>query len=177
MSTATGKRPAPSSDADDEGAVCYICLDDGPDESGQPLVRDCSCRGNSGWAHLSCTADYAERLCRGKNDSGVLVKAWTSCPNCHQSYEHELAIDLVEKCIAFAEREYPGDLWYQIHVAYLKLRTLAIDQKNKDAAVVTSNHVIALVAQMKERMREDLPDPFLYFEVTSLPSLRAQKKV
>ena len=29
-------------------ATCWICLDSGPDEEGNPLVRDCSCRGNSG---------------------------------------------------------------------------------------------------------------------------------
>ena len=29
-------------------AACWVCLDDGPDEDGNPLVRDCSCRGNSG---------------------------------------------------------------------------------------------------------------------------------
>src|SRR6056300_1521744 len=29
-------------------AACWVCLDDGPDEDGNPLVRYCSCRGNSG---------------------------------------------------------------------------------------------------------------------------------
>ena len=27
---------------------CWVCLDGGNDEEGNPLVRDCSCRGNSG---------------------------------------------------------------------------------------------------------------------------------
>ena len=30
-------------------AACWVCLDDGCDEDGNPLVRDCSCRGNSGY--------------------------------------------------------------------------------------------------------------------------------
>ena len=29
-------------------AACWVCLDDGSDDEGNPLVRDCSCRGNSG---------------------------------------------------------------------------------------------------------------------------------
>ena len=29
-------------------AACWVCLDDGCDDEGNPLVRDCSCRGNSG---------------------------------------------------------------------------------------------------------------------------------
>ena len=38
-----------------EGAMCFICLGEGDDDEGGPLVRDCSCRGDSaGFAHLSC---------------------------------------------------------------------------------------------------------------------------
>ena len=29
-------------------AACWVCLDDGADDEGNPLVRDCSCRGNMG---------------------------------------------------------------------------------------------------------------------------------
>lgn len=29
-----------------DGAACYFYLDEGPDETGKPVVRDCSCRGN-----------------------------------------------------------------------------------------------------------------------------------
>jgi hypothetical protein len=44
------------------GASCYICLDEGPDEGGNSLVRDCSCRGDAmGFAHLSCIVKYAEQ--------------------------------------------------------------------------------------------------------------------
>ena len=35
--TSTSKMPS--------GPSCWICLDEGPDGGGQPLVRDCSCRG------------------------------------------------------------------------------------------------------------------------------------
>jgi hypothetical protein len=42
--------------SDDGEAVCYLCLDGGVDESsGQPLRRDCACRGtDAGFVHLSC---------------------------------------------------------------------------------------------------------------------------
>ena len=33
---------------------CWICLDDGPDENGGMPRRDCSCRGDAGFAHLMC---------------------------------------------------------------------------------------------------------------------------
>ena len=52
----------PADDVNDDAPVCYICLDNGPDESGQPIRRDCSCRGtDSGFAHLSCLAKFAEQ--------------------------------------------------------------------------------------------------------------------
>jgi hypothetical protein len=45
-----------------EGAMCFICLGEGDDDEGGPLVRDCSCRGDSaGFAHLSCIIQYAEQ--------------------------------------------------------------------------------------------------------------------
>jgi hypothetical protein len=44
-----------------DGASCYICLDEGCDDEGKPLVRDCSCRGSTGFAHLSCIVEYAKQ--------------------------------------------------------------------------------------------------------------------
>ena len=45
---------------DDMEAVCYLCLYGGHDEAGQPLRRDCACRGSdAGFVHLSCLTDYA----------------------------------------------------------------------------------------------------------------------
>ena len=42
--------------SDDCGeAVCYLCLDGGADDAGQPLRRDCACRGtDAGFVHLAC---------------------------------------------------------------------------------------------------------------------------
>jgi len=41
---------------------CWICHDEGTDELGEPLRRDCSCRGlDSGFVHLSCLVEYAKQ--------------------------------------------------------------------------------------------------------------------
>ena len=87
-----------TSSTTDDAATCWLCLDDGPDESGQPLRRDCSCRGNSGFAHLRCIIDYAAQASRGmskKKDTSKFVKVWTQCPNCEQGYQHDLADELI----------------------------------------------------------------------------------
>lgn len=47
------------------GVSCWVCLDDEPDETGKPIVRDCSCRGDSGFAHASCILKYAEEKSKG----------------------------------------------------------------------------------------------------------------
>jgi len=48
---------------------CFICMDEGPDRLGNPLRRECSCRGESaGWSHLSCLVEYAKK--KG-GDTGV----------------------------------------------------------------------------------------------------------
>jgi len=63
-----------------DGASCYFCLDEGPDETGTPVVRDCSCRGNdAGYAHLSCMIKYAEQKSKslvGKHD---FQEPWYKC--------------------------------------------------------------------------------------------------
>ena len=44
---------------DTAGQTCYICLEDGSEEG---LVRGCSCRGASGFVHVSCLARQAKIL-------------------------------------------------------------------------------------------------------------------
>ena len=44
----------------DGESVCYLCLGGDLDDDGQPLRRDCACRGtDAGFVHLSCLTDYA----------------------------------------------------------------------------------------------------------------------
>ena len=94
-----------------DGASCYICLDDGPDEEGKPLVRDCSCRGDdAGFAHLSCIVKYAEqRSQQGTDKYDALdimfdfVDPWHKCNNCKQPFKNRLSRDLSSACVSFAE--------------------------------------------------------------------------
>ena len=77
----------------DEQDVCYLCLD-AHHESREPLRRDCSCRGVSGWVHLSCLVGYAEnvtiqsrnRALRSTEEQLFFLrrkfeKPWRDCPN------------------------------------------------------------------------------------------------
>jgi len=89
------------------GAACYFCLGEGPDDEGKPLVRDCSCRGDSaGFAHLSCLTKYAEQKSRAAGDRNSFSDPWEICTNCKQSFQNQLSIDLASAFVSFAEANY-----------------------------------------------------------------------
>ncbi|KAL9187549.1 hypothetical protein ACHAXT_001652 [Thalassiosira profunda] len=123
-------KPTPSTsnntpEASDASGECWICLDGGPDDAGQPLVRDCSCRGvSAGFAHLSCLVEYAEQKCDG-NVVSTIDPSWTEpfkvCPNCKQEYRSKLAIDLATACVDFVERKKPDCLWRRALALQMKL--------------------------------------------------------
>jgi hypothetical protein len=67
------------------------------DEEGKPLVRDCSCRGDSaGFAHLSCLTTFADQKCKkaGNGDVGAFREPWKLCNNCKQLFQGPLLMDL-----------------------------------------------------------------------------------
>ena len=91
-----------------DGASCYICLDEEPDEEGKPLVRDCSCRGDTaGFAHLSCIFEYAEQKSEQAADSDLagFSTPWGKCNNCHQPFQNQVALDLSSAFVSFTEKD------------------------------------------------------------------------
>jgi hypothetical protein len=113
--------------SDDDVAVCYLCLDGGADDAGQPLRRDCACRGtDAGFVHLSCLTDYAETKSKGwdGHDMNEFRDPWLNCPSCHQSYQNMLMIDIATKFVSFVRREYPHNTQMEVEALYLKLRAL-----------------------------------------------------
>ena len=119
--------PAASAKVGDEApplvcAPCYICLEDGPDEAGQPLIRACSCRGESSAGyHLSCIISYAEAKTKeavekyetGDDDWGLVSEHWLECANCKQEYEDSLGIKLAKEMVAYVLFPIP------IHTTYI----------------------------------------------------------
>jgi hypothetical protein len=135
----------------DEVAVCYLCLDGGDDESGQPLRRDCACRGtDAGFVHLSCLTEYAET--KSQQASGMIEfrVPWIECPGCHQEYQNDLAIDLATEFISFVRRQYPDDTRRQVESLHLKLHALnsmldRLQPEQKKEAGVTANVLLSLL--------------------------------
>eukprot|EP00985_Skeletonema_marinoi_P029428 scaffold27830_cov157-Skeletonema_marinoi.AAC.2 len=81
---------------------CWICLEEKDlSSTSRPLLRDCCCRGGSGWAHYKCLEQYAtdkidtifeNTKLGGHMNPGDFAEIWTSCPNCNQSYENDLGL-------------------------------------------------------------------------------------
>ena len=168
------------SSLNDCDATCYFCLEKGPDESGQPLRRDCSCRGEStGFAHLSCIVKYAKQksqLIQDWEDHHELegpweelTEPWDCCPSCKQQYQNELAVDLADEFVTFVEDRYPGDkkkhLWsrYRELVALTSMETNDVQPQRTNEAKLNATRLLSDIEQMKME-HPSLPNDILQME-------------
>ena len=78
---------------DTKGQTCYICTQPLHWKTKEGLVRGCSCRGTSGFAHVSCLAEQAKILVAEAEENNLGLKAknerwrqWYSCSLCEQKY-------------------------------------------------------------------------------------------
>ena len=144
-----------------DGAACYFCLGEEADEEGKPLVRDCSCRGDSaGFAHLSCLTKYAEQKCKQADDMAAFAEPWKKCNNCKQPFQNQLSVDLASAFVEFAEATYGRDgnnkydkmkvmesLRLKI-VALLMLNDFSNDVADEKRRII--NHLLSMVDQTKK---------------------------
>jgi hypothetical protein len=146
------------------GAACYFCLGEEVVEKGKPLVRNCSCRGDSaGFAHLSCLTKYAEQKCKQavEGDMSAFSNPWQMCNNCKQPFQGQLAIDLASAFISFAEATYSHEgnsKLDKMKVMFaLRFKISAIFRASKDKhdqilqpVITLSDNLLAMVDQTKK---------------------------
>ena len=96
-----------------EGQACYICMDDGSEEG---LVRGCSCRGGSGFAHISCLArqaniQFGQHLAAAQNsdDTRNVFLRWIDCRLCEQPFHGLVALAMARACVSTYASRSPGD--------------------------------------------------------------------
>jgi len=149
--------------------VCYLCLDGGGDEAGQPLRRDCACRGSdAGFVHLSCLTGFASTKSKQARGMNQFSEPWHTCPSCHQEYQNELSIDIANKVASFVRRQYPDDTRRQVEALYVKLNALItmfnrLKPVQKREAGVTANVLLSLIDRM-EGDASSLPIRYSRFE-------------
>jgi hypothetical protein len=121
-------------------------------------VRDCSCRGHSGFAHLPCLVKYAENM--GGQALDVVSEEsvqkmsafFLKCSNCKQAYQNDLGGDMAKAFIAFNERLCPGDNYLRLVLQskYLVIRLHSIDVKNETGRAAGKEIVSELISVIGE---------------------------
>jgi hypothetical protein len=147
-----------------DGAACYFCFGEEEDEEGKPLVRDCSCRGDSaGFAHLSCLTMYAEQKCKaaGDRDIAAFAEPWKICNNCKQPFQGQLSIDLSSAFVLFAEATYghAGNSKYEKLrvIDSLRSKIMALhDTVDKEMVKVEMTILINCLLSMIDQTKKDL---------------------
>ena len=135
---------------------CWICLEEGPDENGQPLRRDCSCRGDSGYMHVSCVVRYAEQKSRvaylpsnAIGDIELFCNPWRSCSNCYQEYQNEVALEMANKLVEYFDTIQPQNDVLQIQA--LGVKCLASQRMAFDAkAMKIAKEVMSAIEEKKK---------------------------
>ena len=113
------------------------------------------CRGtDAGFVHSKCLADYAASKSEQTFDPDEFRNPWSNCPNCHQNYQNELAIDIANKFVSFVRRQYPDDTQRQVEAIYVKLRALMkmldrLQPVQKREAGVTADVLVSMIDWMK----------------------------
>jgi len=103
-------------------ATCYLC--GGGDLDAAPLVRDCSCLGYNGWAHIQCIVNYAETV-SDKNYSVEFSRGWKSCGSCEQPFKNEVAINMSIRFIGYASKKCPENEAIIINAHVQTLRSIS----------------------------------------------------
>lgn len=86
-------------DANDD-TCCYICWDS-DSQPGNPLRRDCGCKGTAGWAHIDCLVAMAARqrnTPRTRWEVNLLGRT-ISCRQCMQPYHEPTRTCLLRELI------------------------------------------------------------------------------
>eukprot|EP00985_Skeletonema_marinoi_P027708 scaffold23173_cov168-Skeletonema_marinoi.AAC.1 len=142
-----------------DGASCWLCLEEGPDDSGAPLVRDCSCRGHSGFAHLACLVQYAESKSMDLTERGAHMvshifeeKFFQQCPNCKQSFQGDISYDMTKAQLAFIEREFKDvDRWNLIAL----LQRIVVLDGGKEEDRIEGEEISAKMLSLIDEMEKN----------------------
>ena len=138
-------------------AECYLCFGGDDVVTGQPLRRDCACRGtDAGFVHLSCLVVFAATISKAWDgrDMYEFTKPWRVCPGCHQEYQNEFAVDIASAFVTFDRSQYPRDTHKQVETLNLKLNAFnsmfrRLQPRQKSEAGVTANVLLSLIDRMK----------------------------
>jgi hypothetical protein len=114
----------------------WLCLEEGPDASGKPLIRSCSCRGGSGWAHLSLVLSNMLKMRAGKLTRGANIVHSPSgnvlIVNRSIKYQGDVQYALAKAGVEFIEREYKNNHKLYLDALIDKIYSLDFKDEQQD---------------------------------------------
>ena len=124
--------------------TCWICLCSDSDDHGAPR-RDCSCRGTSGYVHMSCLIDMASKrsdeinmnddsITVGVSVGGNVLNPWRECTTCRQVYCGETIYVLAKAMEAKYDKESAHKFWK--NAAYDNLSGVLAERGDMAGAMV-----------------------------------------
>ena len=179
-------------------APCWICLEEGPDEAGEPLVRNCSCRGEtSAGYHISCLINYAksktQRLIERSielNDFNSMKSTWLLCPNCSGPYFGSVGNRMAD-AVMETTQHLPYTHWvrYEALTSSVEQRILILSQNvvfpcsDSQAYTPPFNEIDTLIRVTEEEtsalllsMHKQLPErEMIVFRASTVSSLLLKK--
>ena len=163
-----------SSNSNEVSPHCWICLEEGPNNLGQPLRRDWACRGSGGYIHLSCLARYAQqkayRIIETEEDRDQI---------CLADYENDVAIDMAEDFVSMVENEYLQEQLICLEALHFKLDTIILNWEDRlpiptqqEEAKDVANKILSLISEIKATSGSlSLPQQVDYITATTYKSL------
>ena len=164
---------------EEDAPHCWICLEEGPNNLGQPLRRDCACRGSGGYVHLSCLARYAQqKACHiiETEEDRDFVQAYDECQICLADYENDVAIDMADEFVSMVENEYPHEQLIYLEALHFKLDTIILNWEERlpstHEAKDVANKILSLISEIKASSGSlSLPQQVDYITATTYNSL------
>eukprot|EP01044_Picomonas_judraskeda_P001460 COSAG03_NODE_88_length_13468_cov_4.757798_7_plen_481_part_00 len=123
--TEPDKREPEPEPAEPELRACWVCLDDGFDESGaeRPQPTGCACRGGSTThVHVGCLAKFAQEK----------EETWYTCPTCEQIWTGPVTLALARRRLELAAG-LPEEDVERLNVAHQLVQALRIAGQFEEA--------------------------------------------
>ena len=151
------------------GKTCYICLEVEDDE-GHACVRGCACRGEAGFAHLSCLARNAQATVDRIPPSHVaiiktmfdvellmgIMRNWGTCGLCHQDFTENVRLALGFACWNNNSARDESDSFRLMALAVLGRGLLGKSGCEQEAVAIQEAIVAKVRAQWPENRNEIL---------------------
>jgi len=138
----------------DQGNVCSFCFD--PGDTKNPLQRGCECKGEDGFAHMTCRISHASANYRG----------WFECKECRRDHTGDVRLGLATAHWA-SVRDKPPDHWKRMLAAKFLAK----------AREVTVGDIELEETQRKEALRVKAIEGLYGDVMTQMAVMKAAKKM